>query len=190
MSQRTNGRDMSLIAIFAGVTAILGLAPAIVTPISPVPITLQSMGVAVTGNILGGRRALLSQLLFITLVAIGMPLLAGGRGGIGVFLAPSAGFIIGYPVVAFLIGLVTARLEKLRVGSMLVINLIFGVGVLYVFGVVGMMLLGNLDIKAALLATVVYLPGDLVKMIIAAVVANGVHKASPGILAAPTVKDE
>lgn len=193
MSNRSTGRDLALVAVFAGVTAVLGLVPAIAVPISPAPITAQSMGIALAGNMLGGRRGFSSQLLFLALVAIGLPLLAGGRGGIGVFAGPSVGFLIGYPIVAGLIGAATARLPKYRIWQAIVINIIFGMIVLYVFGIAGMMALANLDLGAAIVANLPYLPGDLIKMILAAVIAGGVHKAYPGLLpstgATPTRTD-
>ena len=49
---------------------------------NPVPITLQTMGVMLAGSVLGARRGALAVLTFLALVAAGLPLLAGGRGGL------------------------------------------------------------------------------------------------------------
>ena len=72
-------RDLAYIALFAALTAVLGLVPTI--PIGPVPITVQNLGLMLAGSILGARRGLLSQLLFLVLVAVGLPVL-GGSGGL------------------------------------------------------------------------------------------------------------
>jgi biotin transport system substrate-specific component len=73
--------------------------------ISPVPITLQPLGVMLAGSVLGARFGAKyeahSQILFLTLVVAGLPLLSGGRGGISVLVGPSAGYLIGYVAGAF-----------------------------------------------------------------------------------------
>ena len=94
-----------LIALFAAIIAALGLLPKI-TLTSGIPITAQSMGIMLCGTILGSKRGGLAVLLFIFLVAIGLPLLSGGRGGLGVFTTPWAGFLFGFPVAAYVTGFV------------------------------------------------------------------------------------
>ena len=62
------------------------------------------------GGILGARKGLLAVLVFLVLTTAGLPLLAGGRGGLGVWAAPSAGYLVGWLVGAWVIGLLTARI--------------------------------------------------------------------------------
>ena len=100
-------KDLAYIALFAAITAVLGLVPAIRRV--PVPITAQTLGVMLAGAVLGARRGFLAQLLFLVLVAIGLPLLASGRGGLAVFAGPTAGFLISWPIAAFVVGLLTER---------------------------------------------------------------------------------
>ena len=88
-----NTRDIVLIALFAAIMAVLGVFPPITLPLVGVPITAQSLGVMLAGGILGAKRGAMSMALFLILVAVGLPLLAGGRGGFGVFLGPSGGFL-------------------------------------------------------------------------------------------------
>ena len=102
-------KDDVHIALFAALTATLGLVPALALSVTGVPITAQSMGAMLAGSVLGARRGALSQLLFLALVAIGLPLLAGGRGGLGVFLGPSAGFLLGWVPAAAGIGFLFER---------------------------------------------------------------------------------
>ena len=169
--------------MFAGVVAALGLVPAFTPPGFSVPITAQSLGVMLAGAILGGRRGALALVLFLALVAVGLPLLAGGRGGLGVFAGPSVGFLVGYPVAAYVVGWLSERAGptyKLHWG--VVANLVGGVVVLYVFGIVGMAAVLGITPWAATVASWIYLPGDLVKVVVAAVVARGVHAAYPGLL--------
>ena len=186
---RTSARDLALIAMFAGVVAALGLVPAFAPPGFSVPITAQSLGVMLAGAILGGRRGAMALLLFLALVAVGLPLLAGGRGGLGVFAGPSVGFLLGYPVAAFVVGWLSERAGptyKLHWG--IVANVVGGVVVLYVLGIAGMALVLGISPWAATVASWIYLPGDLVKVVVAAIVARGVHAAYPGLLGERTTR--
>lgn len=176
-------RDLALVAVFAGVTAALGLIPPIMVPISPVPITAQSLGVVLAGAVLGGRRGAASQALLLALVALGLPLLAGGRGGIGVFFGVTWGFLIGWVAVAALVGWATYRVgAPYSLWKGIVINVTGGMLVLYSFGIVGMMITGKLSFMQALIGNLPFLPGDAVKCVIAALIAKGVHAAVPGLL--------
>src|SRR5665811_955470 len=94
---RSPARDLALIATFAGFIAALGLVPAFYPFGTAVPITTQSLGVMLAGSVIGSRRGFASLALFLALVALGLPLLAGGRGGLGVFVGPSMGFLLAYP---------------------------------------------------------------------------------------------
>src|SRR5688572_15289657 len=84
-------RDLAYIALFAAIIAVLGTIPAI--PVGPVPITAQTLGVMLAGGVLGARRGFLSVLLFLVLVAVGLPLLASGAGGLAPFVGTSAGYL-------------------------------------------------------------------------------------------------
>ena len=180
---RSTSRDLALVATFTGVVAALGLVPAFLPPGFSVPITAQSLGVILAGAVIGARRGFLSLVLFLVLVAVGLPLLAGPRGGLGVFAGPSVGFLVGYPVAAYVVGWLTERGgATYRVSWGLVANLLGGIVVLYLFGVVGVAAVTGISLHAALVATWIYLPGDLVKVVVAAVVARGVHAAYPGLL--------
>ncbi|PAM30066.1 biotin transporter BioY, partial [Acinetobacter baumannii] len=80
-------------ALMTAIIAILGLGPVIPLPFSSVPIVLQNIGIFLAGGILGRKYGTLSGIVFLLLVVAGLPLLSGGRGGIGAFAGPSAGFI-------------------------------------------------------------------------------------------------
>jgi biotin transport system substrate-specific component len=180
---RWTARDLALVATFAAVEAALGLVPAVSLPV-PVPITAQSLGVMLAGSVLGARRGFGALLLFLALVAVGLPLLAGGRGGLGVFAGPSVGFLVGFPVGAAVIGwLVERGGPSYHLVWGLVANLVGGIVVMYALGTAGLVLAAHLSVAAALAANGWYVVGDLVKVVVAALVARGVHAAYPGLLA-------
>ncbi len=180
---RSSSRDLALIATFAGVVAALGLVPAFVPPGFTVPVTAQSLGVMLAGAILGARRGFLAVALLLVLVAVGLPLLAGGRGGLGVFATPSVGFLLGWPVAAFVVGWLTERGgPTYRLVWGIFSNIVGGIVVLYAAGIAGIALVAGISIQAAAVSTWIFVPGDVVKAVVAALVARGVHAAYPGLL--------
>jgi len=182
---RNSARDLAMIAIFAGIVAALGVVPAFQPPGFTVPITAQSLGVMLAGAVLGARRGGLALVVFLALVAVGLPLLAGGRGGLGVFFGPSAGFLLAWPLTAFAIGWITQRggpTYKLHWG--IVANIVGGIVILYAFGIAGIAAVAGISVGAAAVSTWIFVPGDLVKAVLAALIARGVHAAYPGLIAA------
>lgn len=176
-------RDLAVVATFAGVIAVLGLIPAMYPVGQAVPITAQSLGVMLCGVVLGPRLGTSAVLLFLALVAIGLPLLAGGRGGLGVFASPTVGYLIGFPLAALAIGLIVWAFGapySLWLGALA--TTVGGMVLLNACGIAGMMWRGDLTFGQALTAAVAYLPGDVIKAAVAAVVAGGVHSAYPGLL--------
>jgi biotin transport system substrate-specific component len=131
------------------------------------------------GAVLGAKRGGLSMLLFIGLVALGLPLLAGGRGGLGVFVSPTAGFVVGFPVAAFVTGLV---MQSLRIDAMVssgIASLIGGIVVLYAMGIGGFWMLTDKGLMASITIMATYIPGDLVKVVLTAIVIGALVKARP-----------
>jgi biotin transport system substrate-specific component len=190
MARPSSSRDLALVCTFTGVVAALGLVPAFVPPGFTVPITAQSLGVMLAGAVLGARRGFLSVALLLLLVAVGLPLLAGGRGGLGVFATPSVGFLVGWPLAALVVGWLTQRGgATYRLVWGVVANLAGGIVVLYACGIAGIALVAGLSVQAAAASTWIFLPGDLVKAVLAALVARGVHAAYPGLLGRRTVPE-
>jgi biotin transport system substrate-specific component len=176
-------RNAALIAVFVGFVAALGLVPAFQPPGFAVPITAQSLGVMLAGAILGGRRGFAVLAVFLALVAVGLPLLAGGRGGLGVFVTPSAGFLFAYPLAAFVVGWLTERGgAPYRLSWGIAANVIGGIVVLYAAGIAGIAAIADISVGAAAVSTWIFVPGDLAKAVIAALVARGVHAAYPGLI--------
>ena len=174
-------KNLTHIALFAALIAALGLIPKI-DLISGVPITAQSLGIMLCGTVLGARKGALAVLLFVGLVAAGLPLLSGGRGGIGVFAGPSVGYLIGFPFAAFVAGLVVER-WKAPVGvAAFAGSILGGIVVLYAFGIPGMAVtLGKTLPEAAVLA-LPFLAGDLIKAVVAAALTQSIAQMRPGAL--------
>ncbi|MBS0391161.1 MAG: biotin transporter BioY [Proteobacteria bacterium] len=179
---RTTSHSMALVALFASLMAVMGLIPKIDLPLG-VPITLQSLGVMLAGCLLGARRGFQALLLFLVAVAAGLPLLSGGRGGIGVFMAPSAGYLVGYALAAGVTGALMRLLPQgtpMRTAlSAFIASVLGGLVFLHAMGIAGLVLLAQMPLEKAFLADLVFVPGDLVKCVLCAVVVHTVAKALP-----------
>ncbi|WP_232219266.1 biotin transporter BioY [Pseudoglutamicibacter albus] len=181
--------DLVLVAMFAALTAVLGLIPPITVGILPVPITLQTLAVMLAGALLGPWRGALSQVLLIALVAAGLPLLAGGRGGMGALLGPTGGYIFGWVLGALVIGLITvsfydrARAAWINAVILFAACIVGGVLVVYLMGSGWLSMTTGMDIGTALKGNVVFIPGDTAKAVIATAVALLVHRSYRGLLA-------
>ena len=95
--------DLATMGLMAAVTAIMAQI-AIPMP-QGVPMTLQTFAVTLAGIILGSKRGAISMLIYLLLGAVGLPVFSGFRGGLGMLVGPTGGFLISFPIMAFIIGL-------------------------------------------------------------------------------------
>ena len=178
-SARFDGRDLSRIAVFAAIIVVLGLMGPIPVP-GLVPITAQTLGVMLAGAVLGWRRGATAVLVVIALVAVGLPVLSGGRGGLGVFVGPTAGYLIGWIFGAAVVGLIahsgTGRISWWRVALGTVVG---GILVIYAFGIPVQAAVTGLAVNQAALASLAFLPGDVIKAVVATVLTMALYRAYP-----------
>lgn len=175
---RLDATDIARIAVFAAIVAVLGL-PGGISVAGGVPITAQTLGVMLAGAILGPLRGALSMLVFLALVALGLPLLSGGRGGIGVFVGPSAGYLIGWVVGALVIGAIVQSGRRLTWTRTIVGVIVGGIPAVYAFGIPVQALVTRLPFGAVALQSAVFLPGDLTKVAITVAITMTLARAYP-----------
>jgi biotin transport system substrate-specific component len=177
--------DVALIATFAAFVAVCAVLPAIPTG-GAVPITLQTFGVALTGLVLGPRRGALALLLYVAVGLAGVPVLSGATGGLGVLASPSAGYLLAFPAAAAIAG--GFGLLARRAPGRWRVPALFGAataGSLLVIHPLGIAVMGwrlGLSASEAVAAGAVFLPGDLIKNALAAVVAAAALRAFPDLL--------
>ncbi len=184
--RRWNATDLGLIAVFAALVAGSALVAAIPVGGLGVPITLQTLAVMLTGLVLGPGRAFAAVGLYVLLGLAGLPIFSGGRSGLGILATPSAGYILAFPLAAaaagWLAAIVVRRTVRWRVALLFCAAMASSVVLVHTLGVLGMMVNGKLTIGAAFVADLPYYPGDILKNVLAAIVAASLHRAFPDLL--------
>lgn len=173
---RNKTLDMVYIALFAVLIAICSW---ISIPTS-IPFTLQTFGIFVTVGVLGGKRGSFAVFIYLLLGAIGVPVFAGFTGGMGILLGNTGGYIIGFLASALLMWL----MEKLlgRKTWVLALSMVLGLIVCYAIGTAWFMIvygknIGSIGLVAALgMCVVPFIIPDVIKIVLALIVANRVSK--------------
>ena len=173
-------RDLVLCAFCAAVTCIL--APISVPLAGEVPISLATFAVLLSGILLGGRLGALSQLIYVLLGSVGVPVFAGWTGGIGITLGMTGGYIIGYIPMAFIAGFLYFRVGRNSSGfrkyAAMFISMFIATAVLYLIGTAWFIAQTKMTLAASMAACVIpFLPGDLIKIIAVMLVAPPIETA-------------
>jgi len=139
-------------------------------PFTPIPISLATFAVMLTGALLGPLDGVISTTVYLLLGAAGVPIFAGMKGGAGVLFGPTGGFLVGYIALAFGCGILPKVLGKKRgsFAAQLVSMLLSNIA-LYTFGCSWFVFSAGVGLQAAVGACVLpFLPGDVLKMVAAA----------------------
>ena len=175
-------------------TALLALstmAGAIYLPITPVPITLQTLVLCIIGLTLSWRKGVASVVMYLALGAAGLPVFAGFKGGWAVFVGPTAGFLVGFifgvAATAALKSVFDVALDAMmpersfkktfaRFSTYAVASII-GTIVIYAFGIFGQSLLTGMPLSTAAATLIIFMIGDLIKAFVASAACSGLYNA-------------
>jgi biotin transport system substrate-specific component len=157
--------------VYAALMAALTAAGAwIAIPVGPVPIVLQNLFVYLAGLLLGSRWGVVSVSVYLLAGACGLPVFAGGMGGIGRIVGPTGGYLVGFLPAVWIVGLVSTQRPKLllEIGSMMLAT-----AVIYAAGTTWLHVLTGLSWpKTLAVGMLPFLPGDAVKIAAAAGIAR------------------
>lgn len=162
-------REMVPVALFAALTAVMAQI-SIPVGVIPVPITGQTLAVMLAGALLGARLGAFSQLIYILLGAVGLPVFAQGRAGLSVLLGPTGGFLFGFIIGAYVIGKLLERRPDPSLPYLLFAIATGGIAVIYLPGVLQLSVVTGMVLPAALGAMWPFIPGDILKVIVSAVI--------------------
>ena len=169
--------QLTLTAVMAAVICVLGpISMAI--PISPVPISLASMAVYLAVTVLGMKLGTLSCLIYLLLGLVGLPVFSGGSAGAAKMFGPTGGYLVGYLFLALIAGAFVGRYteNKWKSIAFAALGMVLGTMVLYALGTAWLAYSAGMDFQAALWAGVIpFIPGDLVKMVIAVLLGSAVR---------------
>lgn len=171
-------KQLTLIGVMTAVICIL--APfTIPLPFSPVPLSLATLVIYISVFVLGMKFSTVSLLIYLLLGAVGLPVFSGFSGGLGKFAGPTGGYLIGYIFVAIITGYFVDHFPGRL--SFAAVGMVLGSLICYLFGTVWLAAQMELSFFAALSVGVLpYLPGDIIKIIVACILGpklkNAVHR--------------
>lgn len=166
-------KDMAVTAAF---TAVICVIAPLSLPIGPVPITLATLMIYLSGTVLGHRRGTIAVILYTLIGLVGIPVFSNFGAGAQKLLGPTGGFIIGYIPCVFLCGIIPKAMNH-RVWSY-PISMAAGTAVLYAFGAAWYSLQSGVAFLHALaVCAVPFLIGDAAKIVIVTVITPPLRKA-------------
>lgn len=171
-------KTMTLIGIMAAVTCILG---PLSIPIGPVPISFTNLAIYLTVILLGWKRGTVSYLIYLLIGLVGVPVFSAFTGGPAKLFGPTGGYLIGFIFMAIISGIFVEKFSgKIY---MYILGMALGTAVCYVFGTAWLSFSVNMGFMQALMAGVIpFIPGDLVKIIIAVIIGPAIKKRCEPLL--------
>ncbi len=159
------------IASIAVFTALTAICAKITIPLQPVPFTMQTFAVLLAGMVLGARDGAISQIVYVALIAIGLPLDASGIGSVAL-LGPTGGYLIGFIPAAFVTGLLVERARD-RLWQRWLAGIV-GAAIIHLFGLPVLSLVKTFDLGIAWkFGTAPFIVPDVTKALLAAMFAEG-----------------
>jgi biotin transport system substrate-specific component len=155
--------NLRMTVFTALMAALIAAGAFIIIPVGPVPIVLQNLFVMVAGLILAPRWAAGAVAVYLLAGSLGLPVFAGGTGGIGQLLGPTGGYLVAYLPAVLLISWTHSRLG--RKPWMEITALVLAAGIVYALGVSWFKTVTAMNWAAAMTAGMLpFLPGDVLKI--------------------------
>ncbi|MGV0326100.1 biotin transporter BioY [Corynebacterium confusum] len=184
MKKNTLASDLAYVAVFTALVIVLAFV-SIPVGTAGVPIVLQNAAIILAGLVLGGKRGLAVGLLFLFL-GLALPVLAGGGTTLRALAGPTVGYIIGYVISPWVAGSIAYRAPRAkgaRIGFFILAGFV-ALLIQYVCGAIGLMVRSGLSLTEATVAQFAFVPVDSAKLVVAIIIAYGVHAAFPDLMGA------
>ena len=180
MHTSSNTYNLVLCGLCAAITCVL--APLSIPLAGGVPISLATFAVMLAGVLLGGKMGAASQLVYLLLGAVGLPVFAGWTGGADKIFGMTGGYLVGYIPLAWLTGLIYRKWGSRAKMSIRITVMILAMTVgniaLYVLGTAWFMVVTGMTLEASLAACVIpFIPGNFIKMAAVAILAPPIESA-------------
>ena len=166
---KINIRQMTLVSLFAALTAVGAF---ISIPIYPVPLTLQTLFTLLAAMTLGSVMGASSQIIYVLLGVVGLPVFAGFKAGIGILFGPTGGFLFGFIISAYVIGKIIELKKEKNMFYYFLAGLL-GTVIIYIIGITQLSLVTSIGVKKAITVGMFpFIPGDILKIIAASFIAS------------------
>ena len=160
-------KNLVIIGIMTAITCILGPL-SIAIPISPVPISFTTLAIFFSAIILGWKKGAISCLIYLLIGLVGLPVFSGFSAGPTKLLGMTGGYLISFVFMALITGFFAEKFKNKI--HMYVLGMVIGTILTYTIGTAWLAYLSGMSLSAALFAGVIpYIPGDIAKIIIAAI---------------------
>ncbi|MDP2945338.1 MAG: biotin transporter BioY [Atribacterota bacterium] len=173
---KINIRQMTLVSLFAALTAVGAF---ISIPIYPVPLTLQTLFTLLAAMTLGSVMGASSQIIYVLLGVVGLPVFAGFKAGIGILFGPTGGFLFGFIISAYVIGKIIELKKEKNIFYYFLAGLL-GTVIIYIIGITQLSLVTGIGVKKAITVGMLpFVPGDILKIIAASFIASKLKLVIP-----------
>lgn len=173
-------RDICYAGLFAAVIAVMAQI-SIPMPMG-VPMTMQTFAITLAAVVLGSKLSTISSLIYIIMGAVGLPVLANFSGGFDKFVGPTGGFLLSFPLMAFIIGWGAEHRKDFK--GAYVIALVVGTVVNYVVGVAMFVVVAHSTVAVGITACVLpFIPTAIIKAVLACIIGLNLRKRIPGLKA-------
>ena len=161
MKDKMTIRDYCYIGLFTSLIAVM--AQISIPMPAGVPMTLQTFAVPLAGIVLGRKRGFFAAAVYVLIGAVGVPVFAGFTGGIGILLGATGGFLVSFPLMAYMAGFGMEKNNPVYLWG----SLILGAFLNYAFGSLWFMAFTGSSLQTALMGCVVpFIPTSIVKIIL------------------------
>ena len=144
---------------------------------TPVPVTLQTFFVLLSGAMLGRRWGSLSQAAYLSIGALGLPVFQGYGGGLSHIFGPTGGYLLGFIPASYLVGYLLSGDKKMSAFKVSA-SMAGGLILIYTLGIIWLKLLLNIGLSTAfMLGLYPFLPGAVVKLIAASSIYMSISKS-------------
>ena len=170
-------RSIAFVALTVAITAVSAW---VTVPLGPVPFTLQIFAVAFMVLVLQPKEAVAAITAYLVLGAVGVPVLANFSGGIDKFVGPTGGFLISFPIMAYIIGLGVEHRDAFK--GAFPVAVVVGTVVNYIVGVILFVIVAHSTVSVAVSACVLpFIPTAIIKAVLACVLGLNIRKRIPGV---------
>jgi len=166
-------KGLALAAVLASLTACTGVF-SVPLPFTPVPITLQVFFVFLAGSLAGPYYGALSMLLYLVMGSVGLPVFSRFGAGLGHLLGPTGGYLLAFPIAAFISGLITLSRSPTKVGEYMRVSagMLAALAAIYIIGVMWLSTyLHRSFLETFLVGGLPFIPVDILKIIVATPIA-------------------